>query len=112
MAWKVPMVASRAASSPDQPGDALAHLVGGLVGEGDGHDLPGLDAGGDQVGDPMGEHPRLAAAGAGQDQQRTDWVRHRLALRRVQALQDLLRRARGRLPGFGRCSLARLCRFG
>ena len=55
----------------DQRQDALAHLGGGLVGERDGQDLPGphaLDA--DQVGDPMGQHARLAAARAGQDEQR------------------------------------------
>ena len=37
--------------------------------------------GGDQVGDPVGEHAGLARAGAGQDQQRPVAVGDRLALR-------------------------------
>ena len=36
--------------------------------------------GGDQVGDPVGEHAGLARAGAGEDQQRPLAVRDRLAL--------------------------------
>ena len=44
----------------------------------------------DQVGDPPGEHPGLARAGAGDDQHRRALVQHRLALRRVQALQQLV----------------------
>ena len=49
----------------------LAHLGSGLVGEGDGEDLPGrrqvlLD----DVGDAVGQHAGLAGAGAGQHQQR------------------------------------------
>ena len=79
---------------PDQPGDPLAHLVGRLVGEGDGHDLPRLRPGGHQVGHAVRQHPRLAAARPGQDQQRPAGVCHRLALRRVEARQDVVRRAR------------------
>ncbi len=51
----------------DEGGDTLLHLAGGLVGEGHRQDLrgPGL-AGGEQVGDPRGEHACLAGAGAGE----------------------------------------------
>ena len=43
--------------------DALAHLAGGLVGEGDGEDLLGRDAAGaDQVRDAVHQHARLAAS--------------------------------------------------
>jgi len=52
-----------------QRADACQHLARGLVGEGNGHqpvraDLAGLD----QPGHARGQHPRLAAAGAGQHQ--------------------------------------------
>ena len=45
----------------------------------------------DQEGDPVGQHARLAAAGAGEDQQRPLAVRDRLALGLVEALQQLLK---------------------
>ena len=55
----------------DEREDARAHLGRGLVGERDREDLPRLDAlDADEVRDAMGEHARLAAARAGQDQQR------------------------------------------
>ena len=48
---------------PDERPDAVLHLVGGLVGERDGQDLERADAVlADQVGDAVGEHPRLARA--------------------------------------------------
>jgi hypothetical protein len=48
---------------------AAAHLTRGLVGEGHGQDLVREGAlGADQVGDPVREHTRLAAARAGEDQ--------------------------------------------
>ena len=55
----------------------------------------------DQVGDPAGQHPRLARAGAGHDQHRRALVQHRLTLRRVQPVQQLLCVRGGRLPGAG-----------
>ena len=65
--------------------------LGGLVGERDREDLPRLRlVGVDQERDPVGEHARLAAARAGEDQQRPLAVRDRLALGLVQALQQLL----------------------
>ena len=77
------------ARGPDQGGDALAHLGGGLVGEGDGEDLAGLHAaGGQQVGDPVGEHPGLARARPGDDEQRAALVQDRLALLRVEPLEQ------------------------
>ena len=76
----------------DEPGDPLAHLAGRLVGEGDGHDLPRFVARGDEVRDAVSEHPRLPAAGAGQDEERAGEVTDRLALWLVQASQDLLGR--------------------
>ena len=68
--------------------DALAHFARGLVGEGDGEDLarPRL-AGGDEVGEPGGQRGGLAGARAGEDEHRPFGRQHRLALRRVQALQ-------------------------
>ncbi len=61
----------RTHAAADQQPRALAHLPRRLVGEGDGQHLVGLDgAGGDQVGDPVGQHAGLARAGAGQDQLR------------------------------------------
>ena len=75
----------------EQPFDALAHLARGLVGERDREDLPGLRlVGVDQEGDAVREHARLAAAGAGEDQQRPLAVRDGLALGLVEVLQQLL----------------------
>ena len=45
--------------------------LGGLVGEGDGHDAPGFDAVFlDEIGDAVGEHAGLAGARAGQHEHR------------------------------------------
>ncbi len=43
---------------------------------------------GDEVGDAVGEHPRLAGPGSGDDKQRTTLVQHRRALLRVQPLEQ------------------------
>ncbi len=86
----------RARGAADEQLDALAHLLRGLVGERDREDLRRARlAGAQQVRDPVREHARLARAGAGQDQQRTLAVRHRLPLRRVQALQESVDRGIG-----------------
>jgi hypothetical protein len=74
----------------EQPEEPLAHLAGGLVGEGDGQDVPGEDALLlHQPGDPVDDDAGLAAAGAGQDQQRPVAVDHRLALGLVQVLEEV-----------------------
>ncbi len=71
--------------------DPAPHLGRGLVGEGDGQHLGGAHlAAEEQEGDPAREHRGLAAAGAGENQQRTLAVGHRLALGLVQALQQRL----------------------
>ena len=64
------------AGGAHQGGDAFAHLGGGLVGEGDGQDLAGAGAaGGDEVGDAVGEDPGLARTRTGDDEQRrATWV--------------------------------------
>ena len=84
---------------PHQAGDAGTQLRGGLVGEGDGQDLPGPDAlDADEIGDSMGKNSRLAAARAGQDQHWTVRGSDRPLLLRVQARQDPSRqRLRGGL---------------
>ncbi len=81
----------RARRAADEQLDALAHLLGRLVGEGDGEDLvrAGLTRA-HQVGDPVGQDARLARARAGEDQQRALAVGDRVALRRVQAGQQLV----------------------
>ena len=62
-----------------------AHLARGLIGKGDGEDLARLGATLlDQPGDAVGEHTRLATAGAGKDQQRPIVGGHGRPLRRVQ----------------------------
>ena len=66
---------------------ALEHLLGRAAGEGQQQDALGVDARGDQVGDAVGERARLAAAGAGDDQQRAVAVRDGLALLGVQLVQ-------------------------
>ena len=49
--------------------DALGHLAGGLVGEGDGEDGVGGNAAlFNEIGDAVGDDARLAGAGAGEQQ--------------------------------------------
>ena len=64
--------------------DALAHFARGLVGERDRGDARRLEAALDQVRDLGGDHARLAAARAGQHEQRAVEVSHRGALRLVE----------------------------
>ena len=100
----------------DQADDAGPQLRGGLVGEGDGEDLPGPDApDADEVGDAMSEDARLAAARAGQDEDRAVGRPNRPLLLRVQSGQDPLGEGiRGGLPlGQGdRLGLERRCLHG
>ena len=81
----------RPGAGSDELLDPLAHLGGGLVGEGDGQDLPRLGPpGGEQVRDAVGEHPRLARPGAGDDEQGATVVQDCLALGGVEAGDELL----------------------
>jgi len=73
----------------DEPLDALLHLPGGLVGERDREDLARVHVTlGEQVGDAVGEHPRLAGPGTGDDEQRRALVEHGLALLRVESVEE------------------------
>ena len=75
----------------DQRGDALSHLVGRLVGEGDREDLVRVGAsGGEQPGDPVGQGAGLAGPCSRENQQRPLAERHRLALGPVEARQEAL----------------------
>ena len=72
----------------DHRGDAQLHLARGFVGEGDGEDLRWVRAaGGEDVRDAGGQHPRLAGTRAGQHQQRPVERLDRLALLRVQPFE-------------------------
>ena len=73
--------------------DALLHLGGGLVGEGEREDLLGAGAAlGDQPGDAAGDDGGLAGAGAGHDEQRAGVVGDGLTLRVVEAIEDAVAR--------------------
>jgi hypothetical protein len=90
--------------------DARAHLARGLVGERQRQDVPRRHAVGDQERHASRDHARLAAAGAGQHQERAVDVRHRGALVLGQALQEGVRvQADG---GFERCGFLRGWWFG
>ena len=66
--------------------DPAAHLAGGFIGKRHCQDFPRLGAALlDEPGDPVGQDPCLAAARAGEDQQRPIIGRHRGALRRIQS---------------------------
>ena len=94
------------ADRPNQGRDALAHLGGGLVGEGDRQDLTGAgSAGGEQVGDAVGEHPGLAGPGAGDDEQGRTGVRDGPLLGGVEAGEELGRV--GDAPGGRTCAAGR-----
>ena len=66
----------------DQRLEPADHLAGRAAGEGDQQDRLGRDPPGDQVGDAVGDHPRLARARPGQDQVVPVRGRGRRALRR------------------------------
>jgi hypothetical protein len=68
--WKVQIKRLRQRGVVELPVHALAHLLGGLVGEGDGQDGVGRDAFlGDEPGDAAGDDAGLARAGSGQNEQ-------------------------------------------
>ena len=78
----------------DERLDALAHLLRGLVGERDREDLAGTrPLRVHQVGDPVGQHARLARAGAGQDERVLARQRHGRLLFGIEIAQE---RRRGR----------------
>ena len=66
------------------------HFLGGLVGKGHRQDALGAAVAVlDQPGDPRGEHPRLARAGAGEDQGMLGRQRHGGELFRVEVVEEL-----------------------
>ena len=74
--------------------DALLEFARGLVGEGHGQDPARVSALGNKVGQPVGDHARLARAGASDDQQRLRRKKHGLDLGWVQLVAEhLLREA-------------------
>ena len=80
----------------DQAGDAGAQLGGRLVGERHGQDLPRPDAlDADEVGDAVSQHARLAAAGAGQDEDRPVGRPNGPLLLGIEAGQDASRQRLG-----------------
>ncbi len=85
---------------PDERLDAIPHLSGGLVGEGDREDLarPGV-ARLDEVGDAPREHARLARSCPGDDEKGLSPIDDGLALRRVEALEQPRLEVRGGLLG-------------
>ena len=73
--------------------DPSRHLAGGLVGERHGEQVARREiAATEQPGDPVGDHARLAAAGAGQHEQRTVAGRHGFALGGIQIVEETLHR--------------------
>jgi hypothetical protein len=73
----------------DERLNARLHLVGRLVGEGDGQDLEGRDPLFlDEPRDAVRQHARLARPGTGHDQERTAGVGHRLPLDRVEVFEQ------------------------
>ena len=69
----------------DQLADALAHLLRGLVGEGDGRDGGRGMADAQQVRDLLGDHARLSGTGAGEHEQGTIAIGDGFALGGIEA---------------------------
>ena len=77
--------------------DPATHLARCLIGKRDRENFAGLGpALLDQPGDPVREHARLAAAGAGEDQQWPIVGGHGCPLRRIQSGEEIDRPLRGR----------------
>ena len=77
-----------AALFSDQGSHTLLHLAGRLVGEGDRQDvLRRHILVEEEMGDPIGNHPGLAGAGAGQHQERPFGVLYRLKLAGVHGMK-------------------------
>ena len=77
---------------PDHRRDPHLHLARRLVGEGHGKDVPRLRrAGGDKLGEPRCQDPRLAGAGAGKHQDRPGKAAHGFTLRGVQTVAPGMR---------------------
>ena len=70
-------------------GDAFAHLLGGLVGEGEGEDVVRSHPLLDHIGDARSKNARLARPGARDDERRRIVVHHRIPLGLIQAFQYL-----------------------
>jgi hypothetical protein len=83
----------------DQLAEALLHLAGGLVGEGHRQDRLRLDEAGQHVGDPVGDHPRLAGPRAGQDEEGALQGLGGVPLLGVQSREELVGRRRHGGPG-------------
>ena len=94
----------RPGSARHHAADALAHLVGGLVGEGDGQDVLGRHSLVQHVRDPRREHAGLAGARPRQHQHRPMQGQHRLALLRVEfrQIEAFRHRCPGRCPRIDR----------
>ena len=70
--------------------DALGHLLGGLVGEGDGEDGVGRDAALlNEIGDAVGDDAGLAGAGAGEEEHGAIDGEDALALLRVHVGEEV-----------------------
>ncbi len=75
-------------SGADQHRYPIAHLVGGLVGEGYREDAVGSGVAlGHQVGDTITQHAGLAGAGAGENQGRAVRRQDRFALRGIEVVE-------------------------
>ncbi len=90
---------------PHQRHQALAHLVRGLVGEGDGQYLGRGHPVGHQPGNAVGKHPGLARAGPSDDEQRAAAVAHRTALLGVEPVQQVRSEHRGGHDSHPTCDL-------
>ena len=82
---------------PEELGNARAHFASGLVGERDRQDLVWSHSTvADQAGDACGEHARLAGAGTGQDQRRTNVMKNGFTLTRIEASREFFKIERRR----------------
>ena len=83
----------------DKLHDTTAHLVSGLVGEGDGEYPPGRHTRDDEAGDPASQDAGLPGPGTGHDDKGAALVEDRFALSRVQVRDEVCGLSRHRLSG-------------
>src|SRR5438445_457173 len=84
-----PRIAGARIGAFEQHPNAFAHLTGGLIRKGDRENRAAPNTLLDEISDAMGDHARLAGAGASQNEDRPIGGEHSFALLRIQVIENI-----------------------